>query len=544
MGPVNVSGSGSRRSGSRRSGSRQGIILSIRLWMKRAGRPLQSAAGKLSRPLSFFLSVRFRLALWFALVLALVMLAFSLFVYYRQVKDIRDLAAARLVVRLRDLNVAFLRSYSGSLGSDWLRFPGLANSSPFVLQENEVLILSDPQGSVGGSWGNMSQDEAALLSSEAVALAQTKKASPLFTADLHSVVEPPETGPVNYMFSASPIIFQDQSLGWIILGRPVDPNDQLPRLALTLALAGAGTLLVAMAGGYWLANRALWPVKAITRTAQEIGETDLSRRLNLHSRDELGELAATIDHMLDRLQSAFIRQRQFTADASHELRTPLAIIELETSRALTAPRSAEEYRRALEVIQSENSFMTRLVTELLTLARMDSGQAQLKLEPLDLSDLALEGMERYAPLASQKGIILQTGELPELPILGDRTFLLQMVGNLVDNAIKYQPAEGERWVRIETGRSAARLAGWLRVSDNGPGIPAADLPKLFDRFYRVDNARSHNLEAANAEENEIPGSGLGLSIVQRVAQLHGGEVIVRSEEGRGATFEVHIPLQE
>jgi len=343
------------------------------------------------------------------------------------------------------------------------------------------------------------------------------------------------------------MVMENHITGWVILGQPMDANNQLPRLALTLVLAGGFTLLIAMGGGYWLANRALWPVKAITRTAQEISETDLDRRLSIHTGDELGELAGTFDRMLDRLQAAFNRQRQFTADASHELRTPLAIIGLETDRALSTGRDAAEYRRVLQVIRSENQSMTRLVGELLTLARMDAGQVTLKREPLDLSDVVLEVVERYAPLAAQKGIQIQTGDLPELPVEADRQFLAQMVGNLVDNAIKYSPAGSGQWVRAETGMSPV-VAGspaqaWVRISDNGPGIAQEHLPHLFDRFYRVDSARSHNPDEEE-HADQIPGSGLGLSIVKWIAEVHGGCARVQSQPGEGTSFEVKIPLSE
>jgi len=246
--------------------------------------------------------------------------------------------------------------------------------------------------------------------------------------------------------------------------------------------------------------------------------------------------------MLDRLQAAFNRQRQFTADASHELRTPLTIIGLETGRALSNGRSAADLQQALEIVQSENKFMSRLVEELLTLARMDSGQIPLKNEPLDLSDLALEVTERFASIAGQKGIHLKTGDLPELVILGDQVTLGQMIGNLVDNAIKYSPVGEDQWVRVETGTSdnGTSPTAWVRVVDNGPGIAAEHIPHLFDRFYRVDSARSHNMD--EDEEKNIPGSGLGLAIVQWIAQIHHGIVEVKSEPGQGSTFEVHFPL--
>jgi signal transduction histidine kinase len=243
--------------------------------------------------------------------------------------------------------------------------------------------------------------------------------------------------------------------------------------------------------------------------------------------------------MLDRLQAAFDRQRQFTADASHELRTPLSIVSLEVSRALEARRSLQEYERVLGVVQLESTFMARLVNQLLTLARLEAGRAASKPEELDFSDVALEAVERLAPLAASRQVKLVTGELPELKVYGDRQQVLQMVTNLVENAVKYAQVEAPR-VEVSTGRQDGQA--WVRVEDNGPGIAAEHLPHLFERFYRVDKARSRGPEAAGDEAGESTGSGLGLAIVQWIAQAHGGRATVRSQVGQGATFEVNLPL--
>jgi signal transduction histidine kinase len=305
-------------------------------------------------------------------------------------------------------------------------------------------------------------------------------------------------------------------------------------LFTSLLIGNLITLVIAIGGGFWLADRAMRPVQTITHTARSIGETDLSRRINLDSKDELGELASTFDNMLARLQAAFERQRQFVADASHELRTPLTIVNLETSRALEARRSQNEYERALRVIHSENEFMSHLVNDLLTLARMDNGQVVLEKSPLDLSDVAVDAIERLTPLATRKDVSLEAGDLPEAPILGDRQALLQMISNLIENGIKYTEGD-EKVVRVETGVWDGRA--WVRVSDNGPGIPPEHLPHLFDRFYRVDQARARDMDA----DSESPsGSGLGLSIIQWIAQAHEGDVDVESSPESGSTFEVRF----
>ncbi len=183
---------------------------------------------------------------------------------------------------------------------------------------------------------------------------------------------------LSYMFVTVPLQNGLGRAGWSSWAVLPIHTDLESRLLFTLAAGSLVTLIIALLGGYWLADRAMRPVHTITQAARTIGETDLSRRLNMKSKDELGELANTFDGMLGRLQAAFERQRQFVADASHELRTPLTIVNLETSRTLASPRKPEEYRHALAIIHSENDFMTALVNDLLTLARMDAGQAVME----------------------------------------------------------------------------------------------------------------------------------------------------------------------
>jgi signal transduction histidine kinase len=480
-----------------------------------------------------FRSIRFRLSLWFVIVLALIMAGFSGFVYYSQAQSTYNRAEDRLNLRMRELDLLIRRSPLHEEG-DLDRVPVAAITSDKPLQSNEVLVASGVSGGSLTSWGPITSP----VISQLVSLAPRWESGRVYPVDLET-----NTGKVErYIFSASPIFYEGHQLGWITLGQPVDPEGLLRRLLVTLVIAGLSTLVLALLGGFWLASRALKPVQGITRTAREIGGSDLSSRLAVTTRDEIGELAETFNQMLERLEAAFNRQKQFTADASHELRTPLTIIGLEASRALSGKRSSEDYQRTLETIQSENEFMTRLVGQLLTLARMDSGNAQLRLESLDLSSLVLEVIERMAPIAAQKNVHLQAGELPELPLEGDRQYLLQMIGNLVENAIKYTSGiEGGR-VLVETeavtlnGKAGAHLC----VSDNGPGIDHEHLPHIFDRFFRADQARSHNVED-DTPGREIDGVGLGLSIVNWIVQMHRGEITAASEPGEGTRVLVTLP---
>jgi two-component system, OmpR family, sensor kinase len=488
---------------------------------------------------AFFHSIRFRLALWFNLVLAVVLFVFGAIIYFRELQAVRSDASLQLSARLRQFEEKVLNPwrYQHEEDSEIGQIP----VATFMLQEGEAALVTDLQGQVKQTGGVFSAAEAGHIAGLGVSISPSlgNPDTRQFTA-LVKVEGKDE--PVDYVFTIHPLpgvggnAINDDLF---ILGRPVDAEERMAQLLMTLLLGGTITLLVAAAGGIWLAGRVLRPVQTITRAAQSISANDLHQRLNLNTRDELGELARTFDGMLDRLQAAFDRQRRFTADASHELRTPLAILTLESERVLEGKRSAEEYRRALVLVRSETGFMTHLVEEMLTLARMDSGQVSLKRELLDLSDIAVDAVERFLPLATRNNIQLITGDLPELPIEGDRTALGQMVGNLIDNALKYTPPATGQWVRVETGERIEqnKSLAWLRVSDSGPGISADALPRLFERFYRADEARSRNPD----DNDEVPGSGLGLSIVQRIAELHGGSVSVHNVPEGGAAFEIILP---
>jgi signal transduction histidine kinase len=498
---------------------------------------MSSAIKSLSKRVGLFVhSIRFRLAVWFVLILGIVVTAFSGFIYIRQVRDLRATAVARLELKARRLG-GFLRFASREYFQQTpLLLPNDPSSGISILQEGDMLAYIAPDGQVIKNWGPV---DASSVQRLAGGLLKDENAS---NPSLMMIYARPTVDDSRnpYVVLLAPILIDDTQVGYFIIGNPVDPGNQLPRLLISLILGTFVTLGIALFGGVWLADRAMRPVKTITHAAQTIGETDLSLRLNLDRKDELGELADTFDAMLARLEVAFERQRQFTADASHELRTPLTIIDLETSRALASHRNQGEYERVLKVIKSENQFMIQMVTNLLTLARMDAGQVVLQKEELDLSDVTLEVVERLAPLAVNEQVRLSVGDLPELPVLGDRQYLAQMLSNLVGNAIKYSKGEAAR-VLVEAGSREADggLRAWVRVVDNGPGIPAEDLSHLFDRFYQVDKSRTRN---TSDEAGSPIGVGLGLSIAQWIAQAHGGEISVQSEPGEGSTFEVGLPM--
>jgi signal transduction histidine kinase len=504
---------------------------------------MQKFIGKIPGGISTLIrSVRFRLTVWAVILIGVVLLAFSIFIYTTQARDLRDASLAQLDARMHQMESFYRLALVNYFINGKLQFPETLPEGGMILQDYEILALVDPQGQIIQKLGSITDSDVIDLAQSWMKAGPRQRSIAYLQINLIGKDGKPQR---TYLFMAQPIAIPDNNngAGLLLLGRPIDPSNQLPRLLITLIAASFIFIATSLAGGYWLAGRVMRPVQVITHAAREISETDLRRRLNIHSRDELGELANTFDQMIERLQTAFDRQRQFTADASHELRTPLTIVYLEASRALERRRSSEEYTRALNVIKNENEYMSHLVNDLLTLARLDAGQISIKAEELDLSDIALEVVERLAPLANQKGVQLSTGDLPEILVSGDRQYIGQMIANLVENAIKYVSGDGKR-VRLETGllQSENSAQGWVRVEDNGPGIAPEHLTHLFDRFYRVDQARSQNRDAAEDGENRTSGSGLGLSIVQWIAKAHGGEVLVQSEVGKGSVFEVHLPL--
>jgi len=327
----------------------------------------------------------------------------------------------------------------------------------------------------------------------------------------------------------TPVRSDGQTIALLQVAQSQDLSETaLHQLALQMAVAVPLTLVLAALGGSFLASRALDPIDRITRTAQRISAEDLTQRLHLPpSPDEVGRLAGTFDQMLDRLEQAFSRQRQFTADASHELRTPLAVLAAQTDLALDQARRPEDYRAALREIHQQAEQMAQLLSELLMLARVDSGPVEIDHEGLDLTALVADTVATLTPLAEAGGVMLSAPSQFPAPISGDQARLTQLIVNLVDNALKYTPVGGKVEVRV----NAVDGRALLQVTDSGVGIAPEHLPHLFERFYRADAARSR----------DEGGAGLGLSICQWIATAHEGTIAVHSTPGSGTTFTVSLP---
>jgi heavy metal sensor kinase len=289
-------------------------------------------------------------------------------------------------------------------------------------------------------------------------------------------------------------------------------------------------VLLAGFGGYALARKALAPIDSMATQAQKISAERLGDRLSIeNSQDELGKLGIVFNDMLGRLQAAFDQLRRFTADASHELRTPLTAIRSVGEVALQDQRSPAEYRDVIGSMLEEVDRLTRLAESLLVLSRADAGHVQLQREDIPLLHLAKEASSLVEVLAEEKRQQIDIEGDANLFVSVDRLILRQAIVNLLDNAIKYSPIESRILIRVHQG---ADKQAFLDVIDHGPGIPAEHQPHVFDRFYRVDRARTQ----------EWGGAGLGLSITRWAVEAHGGEITLKSEEGHGSTFRVSLPV--
>jgi heavy metal sensor kinase len=299
------------------------------------------------------------------------------------------------------------------------------------------------------------------------------------------------------------------------------------------ALAIPLSIVLASGGGYFLARRSLSPVVEMGTQAARIGADNLHQRLQVaNAQDELGHLAETFNSLLDRLDQSFEQQRRFMADASHELRTPVAILCGEADVALSqASRSPEDYRASLDILRAEAKRLKHIVEDLFTLARADAGQYPLTPTDFYLDELVTECTRSVRTLAAAKQITLRCDTSKEMPIRADEALLRRMIVNLLDNAIKYTPPGGNVSVTWDVQDSQYRIT----VTDTGQGIPSELQSRIFERFFRVDKARSRS-------ENDGGGAGLGLSISRWIVQAHAGQLeLTRSDTG-GSTFTVLLPV--
>ncbi|HTB83489.1 MAG TPA: ATP-binding protein [Candidatus Sulfotelmatobacter sp.] len=314
----------------------------------------------------------------------------------------------------------------------------------------------------------------------------------------------------------------------ILVGHTLAPEiSDANRFAGWLVFGSIVFLGLALSGSWLIIGQALQPVEKIGLTARRIADGNLSERINTEETEsELGQLAGVLNSTFARLETAFAQQKQFTADAAHELRTPLAVLITEAQTTLARERGMTDYKDSISASLETVQQMRRLTDSLLELARFDAGQESLRREKVNLATLAEDSLKLVRPLAAQRNLQIRS-DLEPMYVFADAGRLSQVVTNFLTNAVRYNRENGE--IRIAT-----RLQGdfaVLSVTDTGEGISPADLPRVFERFYRGDKSRSTG------------GNGLGLSISKAIVEAHGGTIEVASEKGNGTTFTLRLPFR-
>ncbi len=455
----------------------------------------------------FWQSLRLRLTLWYVVLLAVILLVFSIILDVRLTTALRD----NLDDTLRNRASLIAGTITSNNGSPQLSATPLP---PDRNQGEQFLRLYDGAGKL------VIDDTAAL--GPLPTLPNDSAAAQRGTATIRSIT----TADGHFRVLTMPL--QPPVRGVLQIGLSEDNTvETIQALAAILFTLVPLMLIVASSGGLFLAGRSLAPIDRMTRAAQAIEATDLHQRLpEPPAHDEIGRLARTLNALIGRLEAAFARQRQFTADASHELRTPLTIIRGELDVTLRRERGADEYRETLVTVHDEVTRLQDLVADLLLLARNDEPTPP-PATIVDLDQIAALVAAHLQPLADARGQTL-TLATSAAPVSGVTDDLERLVRNLVENAIRYTPEYGT--ITLTVRRDGARSL--LLVEDTGPGIDAAALPQLFDRFTRADSGRNR---AAG-------GTGLGLAIAQAIAHRHGGTIRVTSTVGVGSAFIVALPL--
>jgi two-component system, OmpR family, sensor kinase len=485
-----------------------------------------------------FDSVRLRLTLWYSLVLALVLVSLSVLTYFLYSHSI----SRRADIDLNQLTQAFLSTFRAEL-ADQNKVDSAKNAAReamlehrfrstcfFVLDEEGNVILSCLDFPNPGI--NRDFPSKTLLDSTPF---HSLVPSPANNGEVQTI----HGGRDGYRVLAVPLPVEGHSYTLAVAQSLHPQKEMLADIRNTFLLAIPIALLLASLGGYFLAQRSLAPVAAMAAQAHSIGAANLHNRLMVaNERDELGQLALAFNQLLERLEASFEQQRRFMADASHELRTPVAILRGETEVTLSQPqRTDQDYRETLSILRQESQRLSIIVEDLFTLARADAGQYPLTLRETYLDEIASESLVRVRSLALSKKITLCSNIEPDLPILADETLMGRLLINLLDNAIKYSPSGST--VTLACRREEDRYM--LCVSDNGAGIPAELQPRLFERFFRADKARSRS--AQSGSEGETGGSGLGLAISRWIVEAHHGQLVLTHSDSSGSCFSATLPAK-
>jgi two-component system, OmpR family, sensor kinase len=478
-------------------------------------------------------SVRVRLTLWYSVVLACTLLLLSGVVYWIVARNLNVRTDADLV----ELANAFLVTFADEMRDvENAGFAGAAEESMLEHRyRDHVFAFVDSNGAIVARLRDLP-----ISNQRAQSDADRIWASERFRSFAKSA-----WGSADHSFTtfrghrddyrgyAKFFVTQGQSYELVILRSLHVQKDVLENLSIAFAWLIPLGLALAATGGYFLARKTLAPVAAMGAQAGSITAANLHQRLSVQNpADELGRLALSFNSLLDRLDQSFDRQRRFIADASHELRTPIAILSGEAEVALSQnSRSVEEYRESLTALHREAKRLARIVDDLFTLTRADSGQYPLSPQDFYLDELVASCVQSARTLAFSKNITLTLSASGELPIRADESLLRRLLLNLIDNAVKFSPPGSQ----VTVASHAAPGGFEVTVSDTGPGIPEELRPRIFERFFRVDPARSRA-----AAQND-GGAGLGLSIALWIAEAHHGRLQLARSDSAGSTFSVFLP---
>jgi heavy metal sensor kinase len=472
-----------------------------------------------------FNSVRIRLTLWYtgAMTLALVILAIATYAVIKQNVVRRADATA---VELANSFLATVNAELRDPETETIKSAVDAAIEEHKFQDVIFVVLDSHSSLVGASEIRQESEREDNPNIEATIDALRSLAS---NSKPFHFVRVGEHGYRSYVHSFS---VEQQTDSLIVLQSLHHQNEFLETLAGSFSFVIPFVVILASVGGYLLARSSLSPVVTMSAQASRIGAENLHERLHVENpRDELGQLAASFNELLDRVNRSFERQRRFVADASHELRTPIAILCGEAEVTLSQPeRTQQEYRESLDILREEAKRLKHIVEDLFTLARADAGQYALSLGDFYLDELVSECCRNVRALASAKQIAIGWQPEKELAIHADETLIRRMLLNLLDNAIKYTPAGGKVCIQcIEEGAQYR-----LSIEDSGSGIPADLQARVFERFFRADKARSRT-------ETDGGGAGLGLAITAWIAEVHGGKVELTRSGAAGSLFTVFLP---
>ncbi len=460
--------------------------------------------------------LRVRLTLWYGTALALVLIIFSVALYAITARNLRDTVDESL----EDTAMTAVRSLEERGFLPLINEEELLSQFPELTRIDKFFQIFSPSGTITIRSPNIKQHE--------VPLSRTALDAAFAGQKIFESAKYPKEPPLRLI--SVPIMYRGNLLYIVQVGTSMESvGETLQRFLVLLVVAIPIALAVSLAGGWFLAGRALRPVDKITLAAQRIAAGDLSQRLSMPAaHDEIGRLAATFNNMIGRLDTSFRQIRQFTSDASHELRTPLTVMKGETDLVLRRPRLLDDYKSVLESNLEEIDRMTRIVDELLFLSRADMGEVRVESLPVAMESL-VEDIHRQAKLLAQdRNIEVLLGTVMPVVVQGDDLRLRELLLNLVENAMKYSHPGGKVEIALLNDGREARLS----VTDHGIGIAPADHKKIFQRFFRTDVARGHTKK----------GTGLGLAICSWIAELHKGRVEVKSALGQGSTFTVVLPL--